>query len=138
MQVQANAVGANHVAATQNNDTRIKDFTVRVRCRGLTRVEPRTIRARVNWGMCGWFLHCAGGERVGAIGGSMPRPKAHYSVLLKNHETGEQLKLELIDLPFSSSTRTFRLRVNGRWAQKLPVASKTNVLRQLRSWWVMH
>ncbi len=37
MQVQANAVGANHVAATQNNDTRIKDFTVRVRCRGLTR-----------------------------------------------------------------------------------------------------
>ena len=68
----------------------------------------------------------------------MPRPKAHYSVLLKNHETGEQLKLELIDLPFPSSSRTFRLRVNGRWAQKLPVASKTNVLRQLRSWWVMH
>ena len=68
----------------------------------------------------------------------MPRPKAHYSVLLKNHETGEQLKLELIDLPFTTTTRTFRLRVNGRWAQKLPVASKTTVLRQLRSWWVTH
>ncbi len=68
----------------------------------------------------------------------MPRPKAHYRVLLKNHETGEQLKLELIDLPFSQSTRTFRLRVNGQWARKLPVASKTTVLRQLRSWWVMH
>ncbi len=54
----------------------------------------------------------------------MPRPKAHCSVLLKNHETGEQLKLELIDLPFAS-TRTFRLRVNGRWARKVPVASKT-------------
>ena len=68
----------------------------------------------------------------------MPRPKTDYSVILKNHETGEQLKLELIDLPFSTSTRTFRLRVNGRWAQKVPVASKTAVLRQLRSWWVTH
>ena len=68
----------------------------------------------------------------------MARPKAHYSVVLKNHETGQQLKLELIDLPFAGTTRTFRLRVNGRWAQKLPVASKTTVLRQLRSWWVAH
>ena len=68
----------------------------------------------------------------------MPRPKTHYSVVSKNHETGEQLKLELIDLPFSTNTRTFRLRVNGRWAQKLPVASKTTVLRQLRTWWVTH
>lgn len=31
----------------------------------------------------------------------MPRPKAHSSVLLRNHETGEQIKLELIDLPFA-------------------------------------
>ncbi|MGI8821562.1 MAG: hypothetical protein ACR2ID_11950 [Chthoniobacterales bacterium] len=67
----------------------------------------------------------------------MPRPKAHYSVLLKNHETGEQLKLELIALPFATA-RTFRLRVNGQWARKLPVASKTTVLRQLRAWWVAH
>ena len=68
----------------------------------------------------------------------MPRPKTHYSVVLKNHETGEQLKLELIDLPFSTTTRIFRLRVNGRWARKVPVASKTTVLRQLRAWWVTH
>ena len=68
----------------------------------------------------------------------MPRPKAHYSVVLKNHETGAQLKLELIDLPFATAPATFRLRVNGRWAQKLPVASKTTVLRQLRAWWVTH
>jgi hypothetical protein len=59
-------------------------------------------------------------------------------VLLKNHDTGEQLKLQLVDLPFSTATRTFRVRVNGRWARKLPVASKTAVLRQLRSWWVAH
>jgi hypothetical protein len=68
----------------------------------------------------------------------MPRPKAHYSVVLKNHETGEQLKLEMMDLPFTETARRFRVRVNGRWAQKLPVASKTTVLRQLRAWWVCH
>jgi hypothetical protein len=67
----------------------------------------------------------------------MSRPKAHYSLVLKNHETREQIKLELVDLPFLG-TRRFRLRVNGRWARKLPLASKTAVLRQLRSWWVTH
>lgn len=68
----------------------------------------------------------------------MPRPKPHYSVLVKNHKTGQQLKLELVDLPFGTASRTYRLRVNSRWAQKLPVASKTTVLRQLRAWWVLH
>ena len=67
----------------------------------------------------------------------MPRPKSHYSVVVKNHETGERLNLELVDLPFVSG-RTFRLRVNGQWARKLPVASKTTVVRQLRAWWVKH
>lgn len=67
----------------------------------------------------------------------MPRPKAHYSLVLKNHYTGEQLRLDLIDLPFATAKR-FRLRLNGRWAKKLPVASKTAVLRQLRGWWVGH
>jgi hypothetical protein len=67
----------------------------------------------------------------------MPRPKAHYSLVLKNHQTGERLKLELVDLPFTTS-KSFRVRVNGRWAKKLPVASKTAVLRQLRGWWVTH
>ncbi len=67
----------------------------------------------------------------------MPRPKPHYRVTVTNLETREQLKIELVDLPFINS-RAFRLRVNGRWAQKFPVGSKTTVLRQLRSWWVFH
>ncbi len=67
----------------------------------------------------------------------MPRPKPHYRVTVSNLETREQLKIELVDLPFVSG-RTFRLRVNGQWARKVPVASKTTVLRQLRSWWVSH
>jgi hypothetical protein len=67
----------------------------------------------------------------------MPRPKAHYSLVLRNHYTGNRLRLELIDLPFATS-KSFRLRVNGQWAKKLPVASKTAVTRQLRAWWVAH
>jgi hypothetical protein len=67
----------------------------------------------------------------------MPRPKAHYSMLVKNHVTGNRLKVELIDLPFLEGRR-FRVRVNGQWALKVPVASKTIVAKQLRGWLVRH
>jgi len=67
----------------------------------------------------------------------MPRPKALYSLVVKNHETGKQLKVELVELPFFNSQR-FRLRVNGQWARKVPVASKTVVTKQLRAWLVKH
>jgi len=68
----------------------------------------------------------------------MPRPKARYSMDVKNHETGARLKVELITLPFADSFRRYRVRVNGQWAQKLPVASKTIVTKQLRAWLVKH
>jgi hypothetical protein len=67
----------------------------------------------------------------------MPRPKPHYRVIVSNLETKERLRVELVDLPFASR-RSFRLRVNGKWARKVSVGSKTTVLRQLRSWWVSH
>jgi hypothetical protein len=67
----------------------------------------------------------------------MPRPKARYSVVVKNHLTGAQLKVELVDLPFLENRR-FRVRVNGQWARKLPVASKTIVAKQVRGWLVKH
>jgi hypothetical protein len=67
----------------------------------------------------------------------MPRPKPHYRLVVSNLQSREQLKIELVDLPFASG-RTFRLRVNGKWARKVPVGSKTTVLRQLRGWWVSH
>ena len=66
----------------------------------------------------------------------MSQSDVHYTLSIINHQTGHQLKLELIDLPFPA--RSYRLRVNGEWAKKLPVASKTAVMRQLRSWWVAH
>ena len=87
----------------------------------------------------------------------MSRPKAHYSMVIKNHESGARLEVELIDLPFTG-VRQFRLRVNGQWARKMPAfarlrlgmpvahlrsstawqASKTIVTRQVRGWLVKH
>jgi len=59
--------------------------------------------------------HQAGNEGFAEIEGTMSRPKAHYSLVAKNHATGKQLKVELVDLPFSENRR-FRLGVNGQWA----------------------
>jgi len=67
----------------------------------------------------------------------MSRPKTHYSLHVKNHLSGDHLKVELIDLPFAENRR-FRVRVNRQWATKLPVASKTVVAKQLRTWLVRH
>jgi hypothetical protein len=47
------------------------------------------------------------------------------------------LKVELIDLPFAND-RQFRVRVNGQWARKVPVASKTIVTKRVRGWLVRH
>lgn len=52
-----------------------------------------------------------------------------YTLTLLNHQTGQRLKVEMIDLPFPC--RSYRLRVNGQWAKKLPVASKTAAMRQI-------
>jgi hypothetical protein len=67
----------------------------------------------------------------------MALPNAHYTLELINHETGDRLKIELIDLPFPGA-RSYRIRVNGEWARKVPLASKTVVAKQLRGWLVKH
>jgi hypothetical protein len=70
----------------------------------------------------------------------MPRPDAqdaHYTLSLINHQTGERLKVELVDLPFPGA-RSVRVRVNGQWARKVPLASKTIVTKQVRGWLVKH
>lgn len=87
--------------------------------------------------MHGGALLFAGGEGLNAIEGGVSRPKAHYSMLIKNHVTGARLKVELVDLPFLKGRR-FRVRVNGEWARKLPVASRTIVTKQVRTWLVRH
>ena len=67
----------------------------------------------------------------------MSDPDPHYTLLLSNHQTGAGLKIELFDLPFPGA-RSYRVRVNGEWARKVPLASKTMVARQLRGWLVKH
>jgi hypothetical protein len=59
-----------------------------------------------------------------------------YTLTLLNHQTGQKLKIEIFDLPFPC--RHYYLKVNGEWAKKIPVASKTAVMQQLRAWWVAH
>ena len=59
-----------------------------------------------------------------------------YTLSLINHQTGQQLRIELFNLPFPC--RQYYLKVNGDWAKKVPVASKTAVMQQLRAWWVAH
>ena len=54
-----------------------------------------------------------------------------YALTLLNHQTGQKLKIEMLDLPFPC--RSYHLKVNGNWAKKLPVASKTAVMQQLRA-----
>jgi hypothetical protein len=46
----------------------------------------------------------------------MPEFNVHYTLSLLNHQTGHQLKLELIDLPFPA--RSYRVRVNGECGEK--------------------
>jgi hypothetical protein len=72
-----------------------------------------------------------------SVGGWDATPDPHYTVVLINHETRDQLKIELIDLPFPGA-RSYRIRVNGQWALKVPLASKTMVTKQLRGWLVRH
>jgi hypothetical protein len=46
----------------------------------------------------------------------MSQSDVHYTLFLVNHQTGQQIKIELIDPPFP--TRTYRVRINGESAKK--------------------
>src|SRR6266480_1798884 len=41
---------------------------------------------------------------------------AHYTLSLVNHQTGQKLQLEMVDLPFPS--RSYRLKVNGQLGEE--------------------
>jgi hypothetical protein len=47
---------------------------------------------------------------------AQPRRSLHLSHI--NHQTGQRLELEMLDLPFPS--RSYQIRVNGQWAKKHP------------------
>jgi hypothetical protein len=58
-------------------------------------------------------------------------------VIVKNHRTREKLKVDLIDPPLAT-VKAFHIRVNGKWAQKVPWASKSKVMAIVRQWLVQH
>ncbi len=72
----------------------------------------------------------------------MGRPGARFRLSLKDQETGESLKVELIpapnETPFASNpaAQRYRIRVNGRVAAKIREATLTEVFNRLRSWLV--
>lgn len=58
------------------------------------------------------------------------RPHATIRITVKNNETGERHKLELIPFPFSAMK--FTLRFDGKVSSKVPEASLTQVCAKLR------
>src|ERR1043165_4953463 len=95
------------------------------------RAYARAFSARWDW-ICGWSFLGAFSSREEC---QTPIPIIRScSVMTK---TQERLKIELFDLPFPGA-RSYRVRVNGEWARKLPLASKTMVAKQLRGWLVKH
>ena len=60
--------------------------------------------------------------------------KSRYSVTVKDHRTGERMKVELVDILWVPNR--FEIRVNGKWAKKVPVASLSTVLALVRKWLV--
>ena len=70
----------------------------------------------------------------------MARAKARFRLSVKDRQTGQSLKIELIEAPHESpfppnaSLRRYRVRVNGRAATKVPEATLTEVFNRLRTW----
>jgi len=73
---------------------------------------------------------------------AMARAQARFRLSLKDQQTGESLKVELIDAPDESpflpnpTLRRYRVRVNGRAATKVKEATLTEVFDRLRRWLV--
>lgn len=72
----------------------------------------------------------------------MGRPRARFRLSVKDQLTGESLKVELVPIPnetpFPSSpaAHRYRVRVNGRAAEKVKEATLTEAFNRLRSWLV--
>ncbi len=72
----------------------------------------------------------------------MGRPGARFRLSVKDHLTGEALKVELIptpnETPFTSNpaARRYRIRVNGKVSTKIKEATLTEVFNPLRGWLV--
>ncbi len=66
----------------------------------------------------------------------MPTPRARFRISIKDHHTGEALKVELVDSPGLWSERRYKIRLNGRPATKVKEATLSEVFNRLRRWTV--
>ena len=74
---------------------------------------------------------------------TMGRPRARFRLSLKDQQTKESLKVELIpapnDTPFVSNpaAQRYRVRVNGKAATKVQDVTLSDVFNRLRHWLVV-
>ena len=66
----------------------------------------------------------------------MPTARARFRISIKDHHTGEELKVELVDAPGLWGERRYAIRVNGKPATKVKVATLSEVFHRLRRWTV--
>ena len=66
----------------------------------------------------------------------MGRSKSRFRISICDKETGETLKVELIEAPGLWSERRYKIRVNGKAATQLPEGTLTEVFDRLRRWMV--
>lgn len=66
----------------------------------------------------------------------MPTPRARFRISIKDHQTGEGLKVELVDAPGLWGERRYAIRLNGKPAAKVPQATLSEVFSRLRRWTV--
>ena len=66
----------------------------------------------------------------------MPTPRARFRISIKDHQTGEGLKVELVDAPDLWSERRYAIRLNGKPAAKVPQATLSEDYSRLRRWTV--
>ena len=66
----------------------------------------------------------------------MPKDAARFRLSIKDHKTGDGIKVELLEAKGLWGERRWRLRQNGRVPAKLPEATLTQVFDRLRRWLV--
>jgi hypothetical protein len=64
----------------------------------------------------------------------MPRSPARFRLSIKDNQTRTGLKVELIEAPGLWGERRYRIRVNGKDAERIKEATLTEVFERLRQW----
>lgn len=64
----------------------------------------------------------------------MARAPARFRISIKDHKKGNLMKVELIEAPGLFGERRYKIRVNGREANRHPEGNLTEIFDRLRRW----